>query len=32
MDGDIAPLEAIRDLAERFNAMTNLDEVYAVGM
>jgi 5-aminolevulinate synthase len=32
MDGDIAPLEAICDLAERHNAMTYLDEVHAVGM
>ena len=32
IDGDIAPLEAICDLAERYNAMTYLDEVHAVGM
>lgn len=32
MDADIAPLAAICDLAERFDAMTYLDEVHAVGM
>src|ERR1700688_1013903 len=30
MDGDIAPLEAICDLAERYSAMTYLDEGLAV--
>src|SRR5258708_26432274 len=32
MDGDVAPLEAICDLSARYNAMTYLDEVHAVGM
>ena len=32
MDGDIAPIEAICDLAGKYNAMTYLDEVHAVGM
>src|ERR1700748_3633395 len=32
MDGDISPVNTICDLAERYNAMTYIDEVHAVGM
>ncbi|MGE3148711.1 MAG: 5-aminolevulinate synthase [Pseudorhodoplanes sp.] len=32
MDGDIAPIGAICDLAERYGALTYLDEVHAVGL
>ncbi len=32
MDGDIGPLPAFCDVAERFGAMTFCDEVHAVGM
>ncbi len=32
MDGDIAPIKEIWDLADKYNAMTYLDEVHAVGL
>lgn len=32
MDGDIAPIETICDLADKYNALTYIDEVHAVGM
>lgn len=32
MGGDIAPINDICDVAERYNAMTYLDEVHAVGL
>lgn len=32
MDGDIAPIGAICDLADKYNALTYCDEVHAVGM
>ena len=32
MDGDISPIKAFCDLADKYNAMTYLDEVHAVGM
>lgn len=32
MDGDISPIKEICDLAEKYNALTYLDEVHAVGL
>jgi len=32
MDGDIAPVSKIVDLAKKYNALTYVDEVHAVGM
>src|SRR6201997_5181409 len=32
MDGDVAPVNRICDLAERYGAMTHIDEVHSAGM
>jgi 5-aminolevulinate synthase len=32
MDGDVSPIHAFCDLAEKYDAMTYLDEVHAVGL
>jgi 5-aminolevulinate synthase len=32
MDGDIAPIEKICDIADKYKALTYIDEVHAVGL
>ena len=32
MDGDVAPIEQICDLADKYNSITYIDEVHAVGL
>jgi len=32
MDGDVAPIHGVCDLADKYNALTYIDEVHAVGM
>lgn len=32
MDGDVAPIEDICDIADKYNAITYIDEVHAVGL
>lgn len=32
MDGDVSPIKEILDLAEKYNAITYIDEVHAVGL
>jgi len=32
MDGDVSPIEQILDLADKYNAITYIDEVHAVGL